>query len=258
MKRILNRLLCFGIIAAFVLQVGSPVPALAQQAALSDEQVKERLAFIETALNGGRPRAETWYYGWVGAYSAGALVTGMLAGSHWYDTKFEGPETVPDREAAEGMLVTGVTFALGAGALLLDPFVPAFAPHELRALPENNPEERRAKLERAEKLLRDGARREKRGRSLATHLLNLGTNAAAAVVTKGVFHQSWGNALTTLALGEAVSLANIFSQPMRASRDLANYEARYLGKPGTGEPVGSERKWTLSVGPGGFTFRYEF
>ncbi len=258
MKRILERLMCSVVAIAFLLQILLPGPAQAQQATLTDEQVKERLAFIETSLHAGRPRAETWYYGWVGAYSAGALVTGMLAGSHWYDTKFEGPEQVPDREAAEGMLVTGVTFALGAGALLLDPFDPAFAPAELRKVPDGTTEERRAKLERAESVLRECARREKRGRSLTTHLLNLGTNAAAAVVTKAVFHQSWGNALSTFALGEAISLANIFSQPMRASRDLASYEAKYLGKTGDGNPSPSEPRWTLGFGLGTVTFRYEF
>ena len=58
--------------------------------------------------------------------------------------------------------------------------------------------------------------------------------------------------------GEAVSLVSIYSQPMQATRDLENYEAGYLGKGGTSGPARPERKWSLSVGPGGFTFRYEF
>jgi hypothetical protein len=258
MKQVPKRLLSVTLAAAFVLQVTAPRPALAQQAALSDEQVKERLAFIETALDGGRRRAETWYYFWLGGYSAGALALGMVAASNWYDMNFEGPEPVPDREAAEGLLVFSASFALGAGMLLIDPFLPAFAPGKLKAVPDGTPDERRAKLERAETLLRDCARRERRGRSLTTHLLNLGTNAASALVTKAVFHQTWKNALTTMAIGEAISLVSIYSQPMRASRDLAGYEAKYLGKAGTVAPAPPERKWTLGLGLGVVSFRYEF
>lgn len=232
--------------------------AYAQEAALSDEQVKERLGYIENALKAGQPRAGTWWYGWLSAYSAGAVAGGILAGSHWHDTKLEGTETVPDREFGEGMLVGGATFALGVGSLLIDPFVPAYAPKKLRPMSENTPEERRAKLEKAEELLRRCARREASGRSLTNHLLNVGANAAAAVVTKAGFHQSWGNALITFVGGEAVSLLNIFTQPMRATRDLKEYEAKYLGKGGTSTPVVAERKWTLNVWPGGFTFSYQF
>jgi hypothetical protein len=229
-----------------------------QAAALSDEQVKERLAYIENALKAGRPRAETWFYGWLGAYSVGAIAGGMLAASRWHDTKLEGAETVPDREFAEGMLVGGATFVLGVGSLLIDPFVPALASDELRPVPENTQEERRAKLEKAEKMLRDCARREIAGRSLTTHLLNIGANAAGALVLKASFHQTWGSALTSFAIGEAVSLANIFTQPTRATRDLKEYEAKYLGKSGTSMIVKAQRRWSLGVWPGGLSFRYEF
>jgi hypothetical protein len=258
MKRILNRLSYTGIVAALVLQVLSPPPALAQQAALSDEQVKERLGFIQNALKSGQPRAETWYYGWLGGYSMGTLVPGMLGAAHWNDTKLEGSETVPDQKFAQDMVITSATFAMGAIGLLIDPFTPALAVDELRAAPETTAEERRAKLERAEKALRDCAKREIRGRGLTNHLLNIGVNAAAGVVTSVAFDRPWTDGLTTFAIGEAISLLTIFTQPMRATSDLKVYEAKYLGKAGSAMPAPPERKWTLAVGPGMFTFRYEF
>lgn len=258
MKHLLDKAFYLGLAVAFILSLVSPAPARAQGVALSDEQVKERLAFIDNALKAGQPRAETWFYGWLGAYSVGSLAGGILAGSQWADTKIEGGETVNDRESAEGMLVTGATFLLGVGSLLVDPFTPALAPDELRRIPESTQEERQAKLERAEKMLRDCARRETSGRSLSYHLLNIGANAAGAVVIKAAFHQSWGSALVTFASGEAVSLLNIFTQPTRATRDLKDYEAKYLGKSGALASATSERKWSLSVWPGGLTFRYEF
>ena len=258
MERIVNRLIAFAVASAFVLGFLAPAPASAQQTALSDEQVKERLAFIQTALNAGQPRAKTWYYGWLGGYAGAGLAMGMVGASQWNDTTPEGEEAVNSRKNAQDMVIGSATFLLGAAALLYDPFTPALVPDELRAAPETTAEERRVKLERAEKALRDCARREKSGRSLTTHLLNLGANLAAGVVTSAAFHRPWTDGATTFAIGEAVSLLNIFSQPMRATSDLKVYEAKYLGAHDGAMPPPPERRWTLTAGPGGFTFRYEF
>jgi hypothetical protein len=253
----MSRLKNFASIVLVILLANLSV-AYAQEASPSDEQVKARLTFITGALNAGQPRAGTWTYGWLAAYSVGAVAGGILAGSHWADKKLEGSEMVPDREFAEGMLVGGATFALGVGGMLIDPFVPATAARKLRPLPEGTPMERLAKLRRAEELLRRCARREKDGRSLRTHLMNVGVNAAAGIVTKVAFHQSWGNALITFATGEAVSLLNIFSQPMRATRDLKKYEAGYPGNDGASAPAQPERIWSLGVWPGGLSFQLKF
>lgn len=238
------------------LSLSGAVAAFAQEAPLPDEQVKDRLGFIAGALGAGQPAARRWWFGWIGAYAAGAAAGGVLAASHWDDTKTEGAETVADRDFAEGMLVSGATFALGAAALALDPFTPASAARKLARLPETSADERLAKLRQAEELLRKCAARERRGRSLATHLLNAGANAAAAVVIKAGFRQSWGSALVTFATGEAVSLLNIFSQPMRATRDLKKYEAG-LAAGGSAAP-GPEARWSLGLWPGGLSFRLEF
>jgi hypothetical protein len=45
---------------------------------------------------------------------------------------------------------------------------------------------------------------------------------------------------------------------MRATRDLKEYEAKYLGKNGDTRLIRPEGHWTLSVWPGGLTFRLEF
>ncbi len=225
-----------------------------------DGQVNERLTFIEDALSSGQPRAKTWWYGWIAGYSAGAVAMGGLAVGHWNDTMLD-PQTqrrVHDRDLAEDMLVGSCTFALGVGALLFDPFVPASGPNGLRPLPEGTPEERRLKLEKAEELLRECARREKEGRGWLTHLLNIGANAAAGLVTVWAFERPWSDGLLTFATGEAVSLLNIFSQPRRAVRDLSNYEVKYLGKRGTYfNPEGRMGiQWTPR--PGGFSLRLSF
>jgi hypothetical protein len=153
------------------------------------------------------------------------------------------------------MLVGSATFALGVAGLLIDPFTPARAATKLRPLPETSAAERLAKLKRAEELLRESARREKSGRSLTTHLLNAGVNAAAGIVTVVAFDRPATDGLVTFALGEAISLLNIFSQPMRATRDLKDYEAgKALARPAAAPRL----TWSLSVCPGGVSFRMQF
>ncbi len=261
MKKMIDRTFCLGLAIALVLQVIPSGTARAQEtSALSDDQVKERLGFITDALRAGEPRAKTWWYGWIAGYSAGAVGMGVLAATHKEETPIIlfalTPE--PDDTFQQDMAVGGATFALGVVGLLIDPFTPARVTKKLNALPETTEVDRAAKLKRAEELLRECAARERRGRGLTTHLLNLGVNAAAGVVTSAAFKRPWTDGLITFGIGEAVSLLNIFTQPMRATRDLDAYEAKYLaGKGGVALPQ-AERRWTLSAGPRSLTFRYEF
>ena len=253
MNRVSHRLFYSGLVIALALQLVTSGIARAQETALSDEQVKVRLAFITGALDAGQPGAKRWWYGWIAGYSAGAVTMGVLAATNWNE-----PVPEPDRSFAQDMLVGSATFALGVAGLLIDPFVPATAGRKLQPLPEGTPMERLAKMRRAEELLRQCARREKDGRGLKTHLMNVGVNAAAGVVTAAAFKRPWTDGLITFAIGEAVSLANIFTQPMRATRDLKRYEAGYPGNDGASTPAQPERKWSLGLWPGGFSFRLQF
>jgi hypothetical protein len=243
-----------------LVSLNSARAAQAQQTAgTSDEQVKERLSFVTNALYSSQPRAKTWWFGWIAGYSAGAIVQGVLAKAHWKDTKLdEHSQTVRDRDFAEDMLVGGVTAALGAGGLLINPFGPAYSPNKLRPMPEDTPEDRRIKLAEAEAILRQCAKREKEGRGWVTHLLNLGVNAAAGLVTVVAFDRPWYDGLLTFATSEAVSLLNIYSQPRRAIRDLNNYEVKYLGRQGAYLREPSDRPWYVSVYPGGLSVGIRF
>ena len=142
--------------------------------------------------------------------------------------------------------------------MVIDPFVPAYGPDKLWPMPEGTPEERRLKLIKAEELLRECAQREKRGRGWSTHLLNLGVNFAAGLVTVLAFDRPWYDGLVTFASGEAVSLVNIYTQPRRAMHDLKNYEVGYLGKRGTYiEPIREARIY-FSLYPGAVSVGLRF
>jgi len=253
----MNKLSC-AVLLIFGISLGPAYPQ--EKQALSDERVKERLSFIGNALYAGQPRAKIWWYGWISGYSAGAVVMGSLAAVHWNDKKLD-PLTqgkVSDRGFAEDMLVGGATFALGVGGLVIDPFVPANGPNRLRAMPDGTSEERRLKLQKAEELLRDCARRERDGRGWVTHLLNLGANLAAGLVTVLAFNRPWSDGLLTFASGEAVSLLNIYTQPRRAISDLNNYEIRYLGKQGAYLAPPEEHSFSFSQYPDGFSLGVRF
>jgi hypothetical protein len=106
--------------------------------------------------------------------------------------------------------------------------------------------------------MRECADREKKGRGLLTHGLNLGVNVAAGLVTVLAFDRPWSEGLVTLAISESVSLLNIFTQPRRAQRDLKNYEIRYLGRPGTYREAAAVPAWYFCVRPGGISIGMKF
>lgn len=227
----------------------------------SDAQVSERLTYIESALSSGRGSARTWWYGWLAGYGAGTIAQWSLAGAHWNDTKPDASSPdgrVRDRAFAEDMLVGGGTTALGCVALLIDPFAPASASGRLVRIPASTPEERRAKLLSAEELLRRCAERERKGRGLTTHLLNLGVNALAGVVTVVAFDRPVSDGLMTFAAGEAVSLLNIFTQPRRAVRDLREYEAMVRGGAVARMAAPPGRDLYVSLSPRGISLGLRF
>lgn len=247
---------CF-ILTALVMLALILAPAHAQQTGVpSDNEVRARLGFIQTALDSGQGRARTWQYGWLGGYSAATAVQWGLAIANAKDIKPIDDSLTDsvksDRMFAQDMLVGGATTALGVVGFLIDPFIPASAPGRLRSLPESTPQERRTKLREAEDLLRQCARREEAGRGLMTHLLNLGVNAAAGVVTAAAFKRPWTDGLINFGIGEAVSLLTIFTQPRRAVRDWKNYEVTCLGQNGEPLPAPAETDWSLGLFPGGF------
>ncbi len=249
----------FSAVVSLVVMASFGAARAQEAAALSDEQVKERLAFITDALKAGQPRARTWWYGWMAASAAATGVQAGLAAAHWKDTKVVDGVTVRDRGFAEDMLMGGVTTGLAFGYFVIDPLHAATAWGKLSRLPEGTPEERLAKLRRAEASLRECAGRERGGRSLGTHILNIAVNGAAGLTTCLAFHRPWYDGVLTFAEGEAVSLFYIFTQPTRAERDLKEYEARYKGKAGTLSAAGaSDRHLVFGFWPGGVSLRWCF
>ncbi len=228
------------------------VPAFAGQVpSIPDDQVQARLDYIQKALAAGQPHARLWFYGWMGGY--GVTSAGMLIYSfaNWSDVK-----TVSGKHLPQDAFIGGIGTLIGAGTVLLRPFVPAFALGKLNPLPDGTPEERLAKLQRAEDLLQRAAKREKYTRSAMNHVVKLGINAAGSIAGTLIYKRKWTDALLGFGLSSCVSLIHIYSQPTRAIHDWESYEATYLTGGGTAplpRPEIPATEWTLSGFPGGFS-----
>ena len=72
------------------------------------------------------------------------------------------------------------------------------------------------------------------------------------------FPQEMADGLITFALGESVSLMNIYTQPRRAIRDLKNYEAGAFGRQEASFYEPPQRKWEIGLSPGGFSVAFRF
>ncbi len=259
-----NRILCLSMI--LLVLAGPLQSAFAQNQQkpvdLTDAQVTERLSYIENALYSAQPGAQAWWYTWISVYSSATIVTGTLAGLHWDDfdrlASTGNVVKVQKQDFAQDMLVSSCTFGIGVVGLLIFPFKPAYLPDKLRVMPSGTAGERSAKLQRAEEMLTICAQTEKDGWGWLTHTLNLAVNIGAGLVTIFAFDRPWQDGLITFATGEAISLVTIFSQPMRAVRDLKNYEAKYK----SGEKAGAHEEYEtevfLTVVPGGIGVGMKF
>src|SRR5215831_11943336 len=126
----------------------------------------------------------------------------------------------------QDMLVGAVTTALGAGGQLVFPLQAGRFAVRLRAMPTDTPEARRVKLAAAEGYLRKAAAQESFGRSWKTQTMATAVNLAAGLTIWLYYDRPAKDGFVTLAVGQIVTEAEIFSQPMRAVRDLREYDQK--------------------------------
>jgi hypothetical protein len=211
---------------------------------LTDVEVSNRLAYIESALDAGRPAANLWWYGWMAGY--GAATAGQLAVRSSTDNE----------KQRQDMLVGAYTTAFGAAGQLIFPLEAGRFSARLKGLPGATPEARRAKLAAAEELLRTGAAQERLGRSWQPHALAAAVNLGAGLVIWRRYDRPARDGLLTFAIGQIISEVQIFTQPMRAVRDLREYERRSdFDRTSALRP---ERTWYVSAIPGGLVVGCSF
>jgi hypothetical protein len=215
-------------------------------AVMPDVEVSRRLTFIESRLSWATPAACLWWSAWYYGY---VLVTVGQAGVALGTTN-AGLRT----DSA-----VGAAFAtLGVVGLGVADFLPRHAARLLHALPAGTPEERRRKLARAERLLRDSAGVEEGGRSWVAHLAGIGVTAASALV-QGLVYKRASSSVVTLVSGVVITEAQVYTRPTAAIEDWRAYQQGAFGGGGSSVPATSRGvPWSLVVQPGGLGVGFSF
>ena len=218
---------------------------LSAQDEIPDSIVRERIQNIQQMLEKGKPTAKIWWNGWLYGYSAVTVVQSAVA------------MTNHNLKTRQDMAIGAVTTLIGAAGQLLMPMVPVNAPEKLAFIPGDTPEERNAKLKKAEELFLASAKREKAGRSWTMHAASGAVNLGSGLVTWLGFDRSLSAGLWNFALNTAITEAQIWTQPTRAIKDYKKYcekyknglpQALYKAKPGL----------FVHAFPGGLSLRLSF
>jgi hypothetical protein len=217
--------------------------AAADPAAPADAEVQRRLDFIQGSLDGGRKAADLWWYGWLYGY-AGATAQQFAAHLRTNSVKQKQDTAVGYVTGAFGVLGQ-VAAPVQAGRLAL----------RLDAMPGETPEQRRVKLAAGERFLRRAAAQEEFGRSWKMQAITLAVNLGTGLFVWLHYGRPDTDGIWFFFLGQAVSEVQIFTQPMRAVRDLRAYEQGSFGGADAraGRPV-----WYLNASPGGFVLGCRF
>jgi hypothetical protein len=127
----------------------------------------------------------------------------------------------------------------------------------LRGMPADSLETRRVKLDAAEDYLRRAAAQETFGRSWKTQAMATAVNVAAGLWISLYYHRPARDGIVTFAVGQIFTEAEIYSQPMKAVRDLEEYETRAdFADVGTlGRPLPTRYARVI---PGGLMLGYRF
>lgn len=219
-------------------------PAVGEQ--LTDDEVTERLEYIEKALIEGKFTANLWWGGWLGFNAGTMLIFGIKAG---IDTT---------KADMQNDAVSAAQSALGVLGLAISPMVPGYASDRLRELPDSTAEQRREKLARAEELLRESAEYEIFGWSWVPHVLGVAVGLAGGLTLWLGFKRPIEEGLINFGLAVAVNEAQIWTQPMRAKRDWEAYQLEFgaSSQETTSESAGA--RWFVAPAPGGFAAGVSF
>lgn len=211
------------LLRAAPLAAEAPDPATPPEAAVadasdadaSDADVTARLDFLVQRLDEGRSYADHWARGWIALFSLSAATSAGWAVTR-RDPAGRTDAFVGAAKATLGAAthVTTIAYSANRGAA------------DVLALPRATPDQRRAALGVAERILRTNARDEGQRRSWLRHLGNLAVNVAGGLIV-GLVHHDWRIAGLSTAVGIGGGEAVIWSQPWRAPGDWADYEARF-------------------------------
>lgn len=172
-----------------------------------------RTEFIESRLEEDRRHAEYWQYGWSTFYAVSAVAQTAL----WIDAD--------NNDDRVNYSIGAVKSVGGLVDILLRPHPGRHGATPLLDLPQETAEQKHARLERSETLLRASAERAASRYTWKPHIKIVGVNLIAGALIAAFGDE--GDALTSTAIGIAIGEANIWTQPTRTETDWREYQQQF-------------------------------
>ena len=204
-------------------------------------EVKLRLEVAEKMLERQRDYVEVWWRGWLSFYSIGLVVQGTRA-------------ALEDETAVRAdLIISAVKAAGGIVRYSADPYLGIEGPEAIGAMPAGTLAERRARLVRAEEIMRQNAIYTDERRTWYAHLINIGINAAGGLIVAFAFDDPQTGFISA-GIGAAVGEVSLLTQPWQADDDWEDYRHHFSGsfEPGEKEARLPPREPVWSVSPSPF------
>jgi hypothetical protein len=212
---------------------------------VSDFLVHERIQFIQNELNQSKTGVNIWWYGWLGAYTAGTVGFGTAC------------LLSNDKNTKQDMALDAGTAFLGTVFQLITPLNTDSHADKLAQLPEFTEEEQLMKLTMAEEMLKSDAMKEKAGRSWQIHALNEAVNLSGGLITWLGYKRSIWDGVENFLISSVVTETQIWTQPTRTLKAYREYCRKY--KSDTNRLVYKQQpEFYIGTFPGGASLRIVF
>ena len=212
----------------------------------NDSLVKEKLAYIETAFQDMQTNSNSWKYAWYATFSALAISQGTIA------------LTTDNKDLQKAMALGTATAFTGIGGLITKPLVSIKANRTLQNMPANTAEERRLKLEMAEKLLKKSTEREINGKHWKSHATAGAVNLTAGLITWLGFEKTIWDGLRTFAISTCIAELQILTQPRKSIKAYTAYQNRFDANAKFTYKKKPQINWFVSATPTGFRLNVSF
>jgi hypothetical protein len=217
---------------------------LSGQDSAPDSLRQERQQEIQKLLNKDRANAQFWWYGWLGAYSVATVGQGIVC------------FTTDNKATRQDMALGSATTILGALGQLVTPLVPKSSYVKNAYSIDSLTGEQYQLQYNPEEMLKEIALREKAGRSWKVHAVTGVVNIGSGLITWLGFKRTFRDGVENFILNTVITEAQIWTQPIRASKDYENYCRKYSGSaPYSLKP---DKEWLVQVYPGGVAVRLRF
>lgn len=219
--------------------------SLQAQNKLSDTIISERLQYIKNTLEKDKLNTKRWWYAWFTTY--GVATFGQTAVYFISD----------DKSLQQDMLLGAATTLLGAAGQFISPLDPRNETAHFNSMPELTVDQKLLKLDIAEELLVEWAKREKEARNWQNHALTGAVNLGGGLITWLGFKRSIWAGLGNFALNTVITETQIWTQPTLAKRNYEKYCQNYLNSDEMSSDI-SDVKCYVNAYPGGIGIRVVF